>query len=205
MFDKDATGRFPPFVVKEIDPELVDHSRPKYNFTNAMDVDPVEGTLVVFLSPNDASGWVRSEERWRGTFFQVMQLAAFPFDAQTLQLSLRLPRRIDYGRSFVQFHNSVGPQVEMKDWVRLAEWRRYEPTAETSTDSKGRLQCAELIWLAAWLARYTQSRSRWSAGTSITSGPSWGSSHPSPFSPSSPLRSTLTTCQAVQASSSRCC
>ena len=155
MFDKDATGRFPPFVVKEIDPELVDHSRPKYNFTNAMDVDPVEGTLVVFLSPNDASGWVRSEERWRGTFFQVMQLAAFPFDAQTLQLSLRLPRRIDYGRSFVQFHNSVGPQVEMKDWVRLAEWRRYEPTAETSTDSKGRLQCAELIWLAAWLGRDT--------------------------------------------------
>lgn len=42
VFEKDASGRFPPFVVKEIDPELVEHSRPKYNFTNAMDVEAVE-------------------------------------------------------------------------------------------------------------------------------------------------------------------
>lgn len=137
-FERDAMGRYMHYVIKEIDSALVEHSRPHYQFTNAMEVAPVEGTLVTFLSPNDPPGWVRSEERFRGTFFQAMQLAAFPFDAQTLKLSLRLPRRSDFGRTFVQYSNSTGAQIEMKDWVRLAEWIRYEPTAQTSTDSKGR-------------------------------------------------------------------
>ena len=46
---------------------------------------------------------IHTNTRMHTSFHQVMQLAAFPFDAQTLQLSLRLPRRIDCGRSFVQF------------------------------------------------------------------------------------------------------
>ena len=137
-FEKDEDGRFPHFVVKEIDPELVDNSAPHHHFTNAHDVEPVEGTHVVYLSPNDKPGYVRSEQRFRGTFFQAMQLAAFPFDAQTLNITIRLPRRSDSGRPFIQFHNSIGPQAEMKDWVRLAEWYRYQPTAKSDVDSKGR-------------------------------------------------------------------
>ena len=137
-FERDAHGRFPHYVVKEIDPDLVRLSIPEHQFTNAMDVSAVEGTHTVYLSPNDKPGYVRSERRYHGDFFQFMRLNAFPFDAQTLKVSLRLPKRTDAGRSFIQFHNSVGPQQEMKDWVRLAEWLRYEPRAQTSIDSKGR-------------------------------------------------------------------
>ena len=138
VFERDEDGRFPHYVVKDIDYEIVEQSAPHYHFANASDVEVVEGTHVVYLSPNDKPGFVRSEQRYRGSFFQMMQLAAFPFDAQTLKMAIRLPRRSDSGRTFVQFHNSRGPQVEMKDWVRLAEWYRYEPSATTSVDSKGR-------------------------------------------------------------------
>jgi len=138
VLPRDANGRWPHYIVKEIDAALVEHSRPHYQFANASDVSAVEGTLVTYLSPNDKPGFVRSEERFRGTFFQQMELRAFPFHAQTLKINLRLPRRSDAGRMFVQFHNSVGPQIEMKDWVRLSEWIRYAPEANTYTDSKGR-------------------------------------------------------------------
>ena len=138
VFERDEDGRFPHYVVKDIDYEIVEQSAPHYHFANASDVEVVEGTHVVYLSPNDKPGFVRSEQRYRGSFFQMMQLAAFPFDAQTLKMAIRLPRRSDSGRTFVQFHHSRGPQVEMKDWVRLAEWYRYEPSATTSVDSKGR-------------------------------------------------------------------
>ena len=36
-------------MIKEIDASFVEHSRPHYQFTNAMGVAPVEGTRVVFI------------------------------------------------------------------------------------------------------------------------------------------------------------
>jgi len=135
---KDAKGEWPPFVVKEIEPELVAASRLLYTFSNAMDVEIVDGTETVYLSPNDPPGWVRSETRYRGQFLQMMELSSFPFDAQFASISIRLPNRRDVGRPFVQLESSSGPQMEMKDWVHLPEWSRYEPEGTATTDSKGR-------------------------------------------------------------------
>ena len=59
--ERDASGHFPPFVVKEVDPALVEKTRPGVSFANVAGVE--EGPLTVFLSPNDEPGWVRSEQR----------------------------------------------------------------------------------------------------------------------------------------------
>jgi len=125
-------------VVKEIDPQLVTHSAPSYSFTNAMGLEQVEGTHICYLSPNDEPGWVRSEQRYRGKFHEAMELAAFPFDAQLLQMTLRMPTRKDSGRKFEQYQTTTGPQAECKDWVTLSEWLIYEPTARCNFDSKRR-------------------------------------------------------------------
>ena len=39
---------------------------------------------------------------------QMMDLHAFPFDLQKLEIMLRLPHRADMGRTFTQFHNHDG-------------------------------------------------------------------------------------------------
>ena len=59
--ERDASGHFPPFVVKEVDVALVEKTRPGVSFANVAGVE--EGPLTVFLSPNDEPGWVRSEQR----------------------------------------------------------------------------------------------------------------------------------------------
>ena len=138
-FETREDGMYPKNVVKEIDPALADALRPHLSFANAASVEEVASDLVVYMSPNDELGWVRAEQHFRGTFFQMMDLHAFPFDLQELQVVLRLPMRADMGREFTQFHNSDGiAQVEVKDWVKLSEWERYEPRGIAEVDSKGR-------------------------------------------------------------------
>jgi len=66
---------WPECVVKPLDPELVDRSRPRVDVLNAIeDAYAVDDSLRCFLSPNDAAGVVRSTERFRGTFRSPMSL-----------------------------------------------------------------------------------------------------------------------------------
>jgi len=83
-------------------------------------------------------GWVRLERRYHAKFSQMFALHAFPYDVQDLTITIRLPKRCDAGRHFVQYEAATGPQMEFKDWVKLSEWVRYEPRACTKLDSAGR-------------------------------------------------------------------
>ena len=134
-----VNGLFPKNVVKEIDPGLAAKLQPHISFANAASVEEVTHDFMVYLSPNDELGWVRAEQHYRGTFHQMMGLHAFPFDLQKLEITLRLSNRMDMGRTFTQYCNSDGKaQVEVKDWVKLSEWERFEPHGTAGTDSKGR-------------------------------------------------------------------
>ena len=134
-----VNGAFPKNIVKEIDPALAAEFQPNISFANAASVEEVASDFVVYLSPNDELGWVRAEQHYRGSFHQMMGLQAFPFDLQNLEITLRLSHRSDMGRAFQQYYNTDGrAQVEVKDWVKLSEWERYEPHGRAYTDSKGR-------------------------------------------------------------------
>ena len=132
-------GIFTKNIVKEIDPVHAAELQPRISFANAASVEEVTQDLVVYLSPNDPLGWVRAEHHYRGTFHQMMGLHAFPFDLQKLEITLRLPHRMDMGREFTQYYNSEGSaEASVKDWVKLSEWERFEPHGTAGTDSKGR-------------------------------------------------------------------
>ena len=132
-------GLFPKEVVKCIDAEFASSSAPGLSFANAKQVEEVVDDAVVYLSPNDDVGWIRAEKHYRGEFYQMMDLHAFPFDVQELEIHIRMPSRHDLGREFKQFLKSnQQPQVEVKDWVKLSEWERYEPYAKCKSDHKGR-------------------------------------------------------------------
>ena len=136
-------GYYPKHLVKEIEPAIAAVLQPRISFANAASVEEVASDLIVYLSPNDELGWVRAEQHFRGTFHQMMDLRAFPFDLQQLEIVLRLPQRTDMGREFTQFYNADGsPQTEVKDWVKLSEWERFEPHATAEVDSKGRARYA---------------------------------------------------------------
>jgi len=132
-------GKFPDVVVKPLDAEQAGRLRPVYEFGNAKAVEPVEGEDTFYLSPNDPPGWVRWEKRFNVTLHQMFAMENFPFDVQKLQIILRLPHRRDLGRGFKEYESKgVGKQQEFKDWVKLSEWIRYQPTCECTADSKRR-------------------------------------------------------------------
>ena len=68
-----------------------------------------------------------------------MHLLSFPFDLQKLLIVVRLPHRSDHGRQFRHYESKgVGKQDEIKDWVKLSEWTRYQATCRATVDSKRR-------------------------------------------------------------------
>ena len=135
-------GNFPESVVKEIDPAIVAKTRPRYELANAKSVDVVSGSEICYLSPNDELGWVTLETRYRGTFQQNFNLIPFPFDVQQLCIIVRMSAFPDRGKRFVPFElKGVGQQNEVKSWIKLAEWTRYEPTCIFEDDSRGRARC----------------------------------------------------------------
>ena len=50
------------------------------------------------------------------------ELEQFPWDVQSMHIIVRLAKRVDSGRIFRQFEK----RIDMKDWVLLSEWSRYE-------------------------------------------------------------------------------
>ena len=132
-------GFFPDAVVKVIDPALVVGTRPRFELANAKSVLVVPGSEICYLSPNDELGWVTLEARYRGTFQQNFNLIPFPFDVQELSIIIRMSAFPDRGRYFTAFDlKGVGLQQEIKDWIKLAEWTRYEPSCSFECDSRGR-------------------------------------------------------------------
>ena len=71
----------------------------------------------------------RWEQRWRGTFFKVMELHDFPWDLQQMEIIVRLPRRQDMGRMLQKMRVTSAYQddSEFKDWVRRHGHRRVLP------------------------------------------------------------------------------
>ena len=135
-------GNFPDAVVKMIDPDLVSGTRPRYELANAKHVEKVPGSEFIYLSPNDEPGWVTMETRYRGTFQQNFNLLPFPFDVQQICVIVRMSAYPDRGRSFDTFQlKGTGVQQEVKDWIKLAEWVRYEPSCIFESDSRGRARC----------------------------------------------------------------
>ena len=134
---KQKDGRFTGSVVKDLEPEMIARRRPMYEFGNAKETTPVEGTESCYLS-NDwvemGPGYVRWEQRYRGTFFEEMELQNFPWEVQGMHIIVRLAKRADAGRQLRQY---VG-RLDLKDWVKLSERTRYEPRAECAQDAKGR-------------------------------------------------------------------
>lgn len=136
-------GYFPDAVVKMIDMDLVAHTMPKYELANAKHVCKVSGSEFCYLSPNDEPGWVTLETRYRGTFQQNFNLIPFPFDVQELCVIVRMSAYSDRGRSFANFElKGAGLQQEVKSWIKLAEWTRYQPSCIFESDSRGRARCS---------------------------------------------------------------
>lgn len=131
-------GKFPDVVVKVVDPALAGTFRPRYEFANAKSTEPSEDDMM-YLSPNDPPGWVRWEKRFNVTFNQQFDVQEFPFDLQKLQIIIRLPDRMDRGRLFREWESpDTGKLQEMKSWVKLSEWTRYETISKCEVDSKRR-------------------------------------------------------------------
>jgi hypothetical protein len=96
------------------------------------------------------AGVVHWEERARGTFTELFELETFPFDVQTLSISMRINSKLDSLRKRyacdlheyvkgkcdpakypnVQYANDFA--VHVKESVRMAEWRIYKPTVDLS-------------------------------------------------------------------------
>ena len=134
-------NKFSDAVVKELpgDPDPVSETRPRLDFANAAACELVEGTSITYLSPNDELGWVRSEARYRCVFKQTMDVHCFPFDVQILKIIVRMPERSDRGRMFSAYSSKgFGELKEMKNWIKLPEWMRYEPMTAFEADSRGR-------------------------------------------------------------------
>jgi hypothetical protein len=62
------------------------------------------------------------------------ELQQFPWDVQEMHIIVRLAKRCDAGRVLQQYNG----RLDLKDWVKLSEWTRYEPQAKCSQDAKGR-------------------------------------------------------------------
>tara|TARA_B110001452_G_scaffold217882_1_gene189523 strand:- start:134 stop:1327 length:1194 start_codon:yes stop_codon:yes gene_type:complete len=134
-----ACGKFPDVVIKELELATGAGSRPHLDFANATSCELVEGSEVVYLSPNDELGWVRAEARYRCVFKYTMDVHYFPFDVQCPRIIVRMSERCDRGRPFEPYvSQGVGELKEIKDWVKLPEWTRYEPVSKFELDSRGR-------------------------------------------------------------------
>ena len=151
----EETGAWPDEVVKELPPSLVADSRPTLAFPDALSCMPVDGSLQCYLSPNDEPGLVRCEQRFHGIFLCRYDLRHFPFDTQTLPLTLVLDKQRDAHRAFRQIAGPGGDALlELKDSATILPqgWRLHSvPTAAIGRDregSGGRAQYTVAIQLA---------------------------------------------------------
>jgi hypothetical protein len=160
---RDEGGEWPDAVIKEVDPELVRGSRPVIDFHNALQVQAMAGTLTCFLSPNDATGMVRAEERFRGSFScHHMSLGDYPFDEQQLKIIVRLSRPRDAHRSFRLIDGSQlqhSRPLECGDDVGLPRgWGWAPPSGPGATESVGREGQRATFTVELPLARQTSDR-----------------------------------------------
>ena len=97
-------------------------------FANAIRVQPVEGSLTCYLSPNDSPGLIRSEERFCAVFTCSMAAEAYPFDRHELEVVCTLDRLRDNHRSFRLIESSAGEPFLEVERLRGAGlppgWRR---------------------------------------------------------------------------------
>ena len=133
------SGAWPEEVVKDVEPNLIVSSRPCLAFPNAASVQPIAGSLQCFLSPNDAPGLVRAEERFQGTFRCKMPITDFPFDCHTLTISVMLDKQRDAHRTFRQIEGPDGDSLlELQHGALPNGWMApLAPDAAIDRDASG--------------------------------------------------------------------
>jgi len=120
LYENDPGGYLEEADIKQLGVVL-----PHVTKTNAFSVD--SSSSFVRLAKEHPFGIVHREEQSLGTYLDDFNLRCFPFDAQDLQVHLRLDSKRDLARGrYVRSLISDETSVVMGDFT-LAEWRLYSP------------------------------------------------------------------------------
>ena len=103
---------------------------------NSLSLEDVNQPFVN-VRAKDPRGVVRWEQRRRGTFSEIFELQAFPFDVQTISFCLRVNSKADELRGRYAARMRSAPS-HVKPGVHLAEWHLYAPVAQAGADHKGK-------------------------------------------------------------------